>query len=87
MMKHIPKIQNQEANRLAQSASGYQQIIEILADEVVVDKDWRKDIIEYLNNSAQQVSKKLWYFLMISYIIEQLMVCSLSVSTEKKLRF
>jgi len=45
IMKHIPRNQNQEANRLAQSASGYWQIVEVLADEVVVDEDWRKDII------------------------------------------
>jgi len=57
-IKHIPSNQNQEANRLAQSGSGYQQIIEILADEIVVDGDWRKDIIEYLNNQSQQVSSK-----------------------------
>ena len=29
-IKHIPRAQNQEANRLAQSASGYQQIQEVL---------------------------------------------------------
>jgi len=50
IIKHIPRNENQEANRLAQSASGYHQIIEILADEVVADEDWRKDIIEYLGN-------------------------------------
>jgi len=49
-MKHIPRNQNQEANRLAQSASMNRQIIEILADEVIVDGDWRKDIIKYLKN-------------------------------------
>jgi hypothetical protein len=60
-MKHIPRNQNQEANRLAQSASRYQQIIEILVDEVVADEDWRNDIIEYLKNPSQQVSRKLRY--------------------------
>jgi len=60
-MKHIPRNQNQEANRLAQSASRYRQIIEILADEVVADGDWRKDITKYLKNPSQQVSRKLRY--------------------------
>jgi len=59
IINHIPKNQNHEANRLAQSASGYRQIIEILADEVVADEDWRKDIIEYLKNPSKQVSRKL----------------------------
>ena len=48
IMKHIPRNQNQEANHLAQSASGYQQIVEVLADKVVDEGDWRKNIIEYL---------------------------------------
>ena len=61
IMKHIPRNHNQEVNRLAQSASGYRQIVQILADEVVADEDWRKDIIEYLKNPSQQVSRKLRY--------------------------
>jgi len=61
LMKHIPRNQNQEANRLAQSASGYEQIIEVLADEVVDGEEWRKDIIEYIKNPSQQVSRKLRY--------------------------
>jgi len=61
IIKHIPRNQNQEANWLAQSASRYQQVIEILTDEVVADDDWRKDIIEYLKNPSQQVSRKLKY--------------------------
>jgi len=60
-MKHIPRNQNQEANRLAQSASGYWQIVEVLADEVVDEGDWRKSIIEYLKNPSQHVSWKVRY--------------------------
>jgi hypothetical protein len=48
-------------NRLAQSTSGYRQIIEILDGVVVADEDWRKDIIEYLKNPLQRVSRKLRY--------------------------
>ena len=61
IIKHIPRNQNQEANWLAQSASGYRQIVEILANEIVVDEDWRKDMIEYLRNLSQHVSRKLSY--------------------------
>ena len=41
--------------------SGYRQIVEILADEVVADEDWRKGIIEYLKNPSQQVSRRFRY--------------------------
>jgi len=61
IIKHIPRNQNQEANRLAQSASGYGQIIEILGDKLVVEEDWRKDITKYLKDPSQQVSRKLRY--------------------------
>ena len=60
-MKHIPRNQNQEANRLAQSASSYLQIIEVLTDEVVDEGDWRKNIIECLKDPSQQVSRMLRY--------------------------
>jgi hypothetical protein len=69
-MKHIPRNQNQEANRLAQSASGYQQIVEVLADEVVDEGDWRKNIIEYLKNPSQQVSRKLRYKALRSVLLD-----------------
>jgi len=35
--------------------------IDILADQAIADEDWRKDIIEYLKNPSQQVSRKLRY--------------------------
>ena len=60
-MKHIPRNQNQEANQLAQSSFGYQQIVEVLVDKVVTDEDWRKNIIEYLKNPSQQVSRRFRY--------------------------
>jgi len=60
-MKHIPINQNQEANQLAQSAFEYRQIIKVLADEVVDGEDWRRDIIEYLKDPSQPVSRKLRY--------------------------
>jgi hypothetical protein len=59
-IKHIPRAQNQEANRLAQSTSGYQQIQEVFNDEIVAD-DWRSEIIDCLRNPSQKVSRKLRY--------------------------
>jgi ribonuclease HI len=43
-IEHIPKMHNEEANRLAQSASGYRPICDITAMELLAD-DWRKEII------------------------------------------
>ena len=39
VFKHIPRNQNQEANRLAQSAFGYRWIVKILVDELIDDRD------------------------------------------------
>ena len=39
-LEHIPRLYNEEANRLAQHASGYQPILNILS--VVGADDWRK---------------------------------------------
>ena len=66
-IKHIPKAQNQEANRLAQSASSYQQIQEVFNNEIVAD-DWRREIIDYLKNPSQKVSRKL-RFKSIKYVL------------------
>jgi hypothetical protein len=59
-LQHIPRVQNQEANRLAQSASRYRIIQEILNIEVATD-DWRAEIINYLRDPSQKVSQKLRY--------------------------
>jgi hypothetical protein len=60
-IKHIPRCQNQEANRLAQSASGYRKIYEILNNGVADEADWRKEIIKYLKQPSQKVSRRLRY--------------------------
>ena len=59
-IKHIPRAQNHEANRLAQSASGYQQIQEVFSSEIVPD-DWKSEIMDFLRNPLQKVSRKLRY--------------------------
>ena len=59
-LQHIPRAQNQEANRLAQSASGYRVFQEILSSETLTN-DWRVEIAEYLKNPSQKVTRKLRY--------------------------
>ena len=58
--QHIPRAQNQEANRLAQSASGYRVIQEILSNETL-DNDWRVEIVDYLRDPSRKVTRKLRY--------------------------
>ena len=50
-LQHIPRAQNQEANCLAQSASGYQVFQEILSSETSTN-NWRVEIADYLKNPS-----------------------------------
>jgi len=59
-IEHVPKIKNEEANRPAQSASGYRPICVAAALELPTG-DWRREIIEYLKNPLQKVSRQLRY--------------------------
>jgi ribonuclease HI len=67
ILQHIPREHNEEANRLAQSASGYRESQEVFAKEVcafgsdLAEDDWRKEIVDYLENPSQKVSRKLRY--------------------------
>jgi ribonuclease HI len=67
ILQHIPREHNEEANRLAQSASGYRQNQEVFANDVCVfgsdqaEDDWRKEIVDYLENPSRKVSRKLMY--------------------------
>ena len=47
--QHIPRAQNQEANRLAQSASGNCVFQEVLSSDTSND-DWRVEIADYLRD-------------------------------------
>jgi hypothetical protein len=60
-IKHVPKMYNEEANRLAQSTSGYQPICDASALELSAD-DWRKEIIDYSMDPSHKVSRqiRLW---------------------------
>ena len=51
---------NQEANHLAQSASGYRVFQEVLSSETSSD-DWRVEIADYLRDLSQKVIRKLRY--------------------------
>jgi hypothetical protein len=67
ILQHIPREHNEEANRLAQSASGYRENQEVFAKDVcafgsnLAEDDWRKEIVDYLENPSRQVSRKLRY--------------------------
>jgi ribonuclease HI len=67
ILQHIPREHNEEANRLAQSASGYRENQEAFAMEVcafrsdLAEDDWRKEIVDYLENPSRKVSRKLRY--------------------------
>ena len=52
-LQHILRAHNQEANRLAQSASGYRVFQEILSSETS-NNDWRVEIADYLKNPSQR---------------------------------
>jgi ribonuclease HI len=67
ILRHIPRENNEEANRLAQSASGYRENQEVFANDVysfgsdLAEDDWRKEIADYLENPSRKVSRKLRY--------------------------
>ena len=50
-LQHIPRAQNQEANRLAHNVSGYRVFQEVLSSETLAN-DWRVEIVDYLKNSS-----------------------------------
>jgi hypothetical protein len=49
ILQHIPREHNEEANKLAQSASGYRESQEVFSEEVcafgsdLAEDDWRRD--------------------------------------------
>jgi len=56
-LEHVPRLHNEEANRLAQHASGYQPILNTLL-AISVD-DWRKEIIDYLWDPSKKVERRV----------------------------
>jgi flagellar biosynthesis/type III secretory pathway ATPase len=67
ILQHIPIEHNEEANRLAQSASRYRDNQEVFAIDVysfgsdLAEDDWRKEIVDYLESPSRKVSRKLRY--------------------------
>jgi len=57
LLEHIPQLHNEEANRLAQHASGYQPILEILS--AASADDWRREIINYLKDLSRKVERRV----------------------------
>ena len=55
-LKHIPRLHNEDANRLAQHASGYQPIQEVLTSAADAD-DWRIEIVDYLRDLSKKVER------------------------------
>jgi len=56
-LEHVPRLHNEEANRLAQHASGYQPILSTLS--VIGADDWRKEIIDYLKDLSKKVERRI----------------------------
>ena len=56
-LEHIPQLHNEEVNRLAQHALGYQPILDILL--AVSADDWRKEIIDYLKDPSKKVERRV----------------------------
>jgi ribonuclease HI len=67
ILQHIPREHNEEANRLAQSTSCYRENQEVFANNVcafgsdLTEDDWRKEIVDYLENPSRKVYRKLRY--------------------------
>ena len=52
-IEHVPKLYNGDANRLAQHASGYWPMESVMALELPAD-DWRKEIMDYLEDPSRK---------------------------------
>jgi len=56
-LEHVPLLHNEEANRLAQHALGYQLILNTLS--AISADDWRKEIIDYLKDPSKRVERRI----------------------------
>jgi len=56
-LEHIPRSHNEEAKWLAQDASGYHPILEVLS--AVSADDWRREIIDYLKDPSRKVERRV----------------------------
>ena len=76
LLEHIPRLHNKEANRLAQHASGYQPLLEVLS--ATSANDWRKEIIDYLKDPSWNVETRVG-FQATKYVLldEELYYCTI----------
>ena len=65
-LEHVPRLHNEEANRLAQHASGYQPILNTLS--AIGTDDWRKEIVDYLKDPSKRVGRRV-RFQDIKYVL------------------
>jgi len=56
-LEHIPRLHNEEANRLAQHALEYQPILNVSSADNT--DDWRKEIIDYLKDPSKRVERRV----------------------------
>jgi len=59
-IEHVPKFYNGDANRLAQHAYSYRPIEGVMALELPAD-DWRKEIVNYLEDPSKKVSQRILF--------------------------
>jgi len=89
-LEHVPRLHNEEANRLAQHASGYQPILNTMS--AISADDWRKEIIDYLKDPSMRVERRVrfqatkYVLSRMNCIIELLMEFFLSAWVMMKLR-
>ena len=76
-LEHIPRLHNEQANRLAQHASGYQPILGVFSSAIGAD-DWRKDIIDYLKDPSKKVERSV-IFQATKYVLldDELYYCTI----------
>jgi len=56
-LEHVPLLHNEEANRLAQHASGYQLILNTIS--AISADDWRNEIIDCLKDPSKRVERRI----------------------------
>jgi len=56
-LEHVPRLHNEEVNRLAQHASGYQLILNTIS--AISTDDWRKEIVDYLKDPSKKVERRV----------------------------
>ena len=59
-IEHVPKFYNGDANQLAHHGSGYRPIEGVMALELPAD-DWRKEIVNYLEDPSKKVSQRILF--------------------------